>query len=222
MKKQIEKRDRAMEIDRRLEKLFPEPKTALHYGNPFELLIATILSAQCRDERVNQVTKKLFKKYLSPGDYIKAPQKELEQDIRSTGFFRNKTKSIQDCCKVLVEKFQGRVPRTLEQLVTFPGVGRKTANLVLGETLGIPGIVVDTHVRRLAQRLDLSTQKNPDKIEADIMPLLPKERWTPFSHELILHGRSACTAKNPDCAHCVLNDICTWSGKPAYMHPDPS
>lgn len=208
-----QRKNRALEIDRRLKKLYPDAKTALHYSNPLELLIATILSAQCTDEKVNEVTKTLFKKHQTARDYANAPLSELENLIRPTGFFRNKAKSIQKCCRALEENFAGEIPKTLEDMVALHGVGRKTANLVLGAVYGIPGIVVDTHVRRLAERLDLSDNTNPDKIELDLMPLLPKERWTPFSLQMIYHGRNACKSRKPDCHRCALNDICPWPEK---------
>lgn len=205
-----ERKNRALEIDRRLKKLYPDAKTALHFSSPLELLIATILSAQCTDEKVNEVTIALFKRYKTAGDYAHAPLSELETMIRPTGFFHNKAKSIQRCCQALEDNFSGGIPKTLEEMVALPGVGRKTANLVLGEVYGIPGIVVDTHVRRLAGRLDLSDNTDPDKIETDLTPLLPKERWTPFSHQMVYHGRNTCTARKPDCPGCALLDICPW------------
>ena len=208
-----ETRIRAQNIDQRLRKLYPQAKTALRFSLPLELLVATILSAQCTDERVNRVTKDLFKKYRAPEDYLHVAQSDLEQDIRSTGFFRNKARSIQACCAALQERFGGAIPKTLEQMITLPGVGRKTANLVLGDAFGIPGIVVDTHVRRVAARLGLSTHTDPDRIEQDLAALVPRERWTPFSHELILHGRNTCTARRPDCPHCALQDLCPWPEK---------
>jgi endonuclease-3 len=204
---------RARDIDARLKKLYPHPRTALHFSTPLELLVATILSAQCTDERVNRVTKNLFKKYKSPGDYVRAAREEIEKDIRPTGFFHSKARSIQACCAALLEKFNGRIPETLEQMLDLPGVGRKTANLVLGEAFGVPGIVVDTHVRRVAERLGLTKNTDPDRIEQDLMPLLPPDRWTPFSHELIFHGRNTCKARSPDCPHCVLENLCPWPDK---------
>jgi endonuclease-3 len=210
MGKEQERKIRALEIDQRLKKIYPDARTALHYTTPLELLVATILSAQCTDEKVNEVTKVLFKKYKTAGDYAKAPLSELENLIRPTGFFRNKAKSIQKCCHALVEKFSGGIPRTMEEMVDLPGVGRKTANLVLGAVYGIPGIVVDTHVRRLAGRLGLTDNTDPDKIEFDLMPLLPQQRWTSFSHQMVYHGRNTCTARNPGCPHCLLLDICPW------------
>ncbi len=204
---------RAGDIDSCLKKLYPHPKTALRFRTPLELLVATILSAQCTDERVNQVTKTLFKKYIAAEDYQKADLEELEKDIRPTGFFRNKARSIKLCCSMLVEKFGGKMPRTMDQMLLLPGVGRKTANLVLGDAFGIPGIVVDTHVRRVAQRLGLTGNSDPDKIEGDLAVLVPRDRWTPFSHELIFHGRNTCKSRMPDCPGCVLKDFCPWPGK---------
>jgi endonuclease-3 len=213
MKSKNTQEHQARDIDSRLKKLYPHPKTALYFSNPLELLVATILSAQCTDKRVNQVTKTLFKKYASAENFQNAPLEELEKDIRSTGFYRNKARSIKGCCTALVEKFGGNVPRTMDEMLLLPGVGRKTANLVLGDAFGIPGIVVDTHVRRVAQRLGLTNNSDPDKIESDLAALLPRDRWTPFSHELIFHGRNVCKARAPDCAHCPLLDICPWPDK---------
>jgi len=198
----------ALEIDKRLAKIYPKAKTALFYSNPLELLVATILSAQCTDERVNQVTKTLFKKYRSARDYADAPLAQLEEDVRPTGFFRNKAKSLKGCGTALVEKFGGKFPDNLNDMLTLPGVGRKTANLVLGSVYNVPGIVVDTHFLRLSQRLGLTQNSDPLKIEYDIMELLPESRWTEFSHELTLHGRAICHARRPDCHNCVLRDIC--------------
>jgi len=206
-------RKRAVEIDRRLSQKYPEPRTALLYTNPLELLIATILSAQCTDERVNKVTRSLFRKYPTARHYSKAPLPELEEDIRPTGFFRNKAKSIRNCCKEIMEQHHGKLPRTMEEMVKLPGVGRKTANLVLGEAFGKPGIVVDTHVKRLSGRLGLTGKKDPDKIEMDLAPLLPEDRWLDFSGELIFHGRHTCKARKPDCPSCILRDICPWPDK---------
>jgi endonuclease-3 len=211
MKPESDLKVRALEIDRRLSSLYPKAKTALLYGNPLELLVATILSAQCTDERVNQVTMTLFKKYRGAQDYSEAPLAQLEEDIRPTGFFRNKAKSLKGCCKALVEKFGGSVPDNLNDMLTLPGVGRKTANLVLGAIYNVPGIVVDTHFLRLSQRLALTQNSAPVKIEYDIMGLLPESRWTEFSHELTLHGRAVCHARRPDCPHCVLRDSCPYA-----------
>jgi endonuclease-3 len=200
---------RTEEIIKRLRKEYPTPKTALEHRDPLQLLVATILSAQCTDERVNQVTPALFKKYRTARDYATANVAEFEQEIRSTGFYRAKTKSIINCSKALVERHGGKVPRTMEELVQLPGVGRKTANCVLGSAYGIAsGVVVDTHVRRLAQRIGLSKQDDPDKIEQDLMAVLPKKDWIDFSNMLIWHGRKVCQARKPNCPECVINDLC--------------
>jgi endonuclease-3 len=201
--------ERLLKILKLLEKEYPEPKTALEFSNPLELLVATMLSAQCTDERVNKVTKELFKKYRSPEHYAEADLEELEQDIRSTGFYRNKARNLKNCCKMIVEKFDSEVPNKMEDLITLPGVARKTANIVLANAYGvIEGIAVDTHVRRLAQRLGLTKNKDPGKIETDLMALAPKEEWSNLSHLLILHGRNVCQAKKPKCEACVLNTLC--------------
>ena len=205
----IAKRKRAIQINAVLSGTYPDARTALHYQNPLQLLVATILSAQCTDERVNKVTRLLFVKYKSAADYAAADVEALQEDIRSTGFFRNKAKNIRGCCQELVEKHGGKVPPTMEELVQLPGVGRKTANVVLGSAFGIAsGIVVDTHVARLAARLRLSARKNPEQIEADLMKLLPLEEWIGFSHRLIFHGRQVCQARKPRCAVCPIGRLC--------------
>ncbi len=192
-----------------LERLYPEAPLALKYSSGFELLVAVILSAQCTDERVNRVTADLFKKYRTPQDYLNAPVEELEQDIRPTGFYRNKAKSLRACCQALMEKFGGELPRSIDELVQLPGVGRKTAAMVLGNAYGInQGIAVDTHVRRVAQRLGLSAQDNPDKIEQDLMALVPQEKWTWFSNAMILFGRHICQARKPKCEECPFREWC--------------
>jgi endonuclease III len=193
-----------------LGKTYPDAKCSLDFTNPLELLVATVLSAQCTDERVNQVTKSLFNKYRSARDYADAPLQELEEDIRSTGFFRNKAKSLKSCGTSLVDRFRGQVPRMLDELVTLPGIGRKTANVILGAAFDTPGIVVDTHVSRVAQRLGLTRHQDPAKIEFDLMELVPRPRWTRFSHELIWHGRQICTARNPKCPQCPLLEHCDY------------
>jgi len=193
----------------KLDQSYPHVTCALDHHSPFQLLIATILSAQCTDQRVNQVTRTLFQKYTSPEDFAYADPRELEADIRPTGFFRNKTKSIQGASKKIVEEFGKVVPRTMEQLLTLPGVARKTANVVLGTAFGIAsGVVVDTHVLRLSARLDLSRNTDPKKIEQDLMKILPRERWILFSHQLIWHGRRVCQARKPRCPECNLERIC--------------
>jgi endonuclease-3 len=192
-----------------LEKEHPDAKIALNYTNPLELLIATILSAQCTDERVNIVTKTLFKKYRTPQDYANADLKELEQDIKSTGFYHNKAKNIKGCCQMLVEKFNSQIPRTMEEILELPGVARKTANIVLSNVYGVvEGIAVDTHVRRLACRLGLTENEDPNKIEQTLMRIVPKDKWMRITDLLIFHGRRICMAKKPKCEACVLNGIC--------------
>jgi endonuclease-3 len=200
------------EILRRLKKEYPDAKCSLNYTNAFELLVATILSAQCTDERVNIVTKDLFQKYKKPADYLAVPEEQLQDEIRTTGFFRNKTKSIRGASKKLIDEFKGEVPSTMDELLTLSGVARKTANVVLGNAFGIAdGIVVDTHVRRVSQRLRLTKHEDPEKIEQDLMKLVPKKDWVKFSHMLIYHGRYVCKAIRPLCENCVLNDLCPSS-----------
>lgn len=202
-------RARAGAIIRRLKKFYPNAKIALRYSDPLELLVATILSAQCTDKRVNMVTPMLFKKYKTPKDYASANPKEFEQEIRSTGFFRAKAKSIIGCCKALVENHGGKVPNRMEDLVALPGVGRKTANVVLGGAFGIvEGIVVDTHVKRLAERLGFSKQSDPEKIELDLMNIVPRKEWIAVGNLLIWHGRKICQARKPKCPECPINDLC--------------
>jgi len=204
----MENRKRIEKIILILDKAYPGARTALHFTNPLELLVATVLSAQCTDERVNQVTASLFKKYPSAQDYAQADLKALEEDVRSTGFFRNKAKALKAFSLDLVSRFHGKVPANLEDLVSLPGIGRKTANLVLGEAFGIPGIVVDTHVLRLAGRIGLSAQRDPTKVEFDLMEVVPKEQWTRFSNLLILHGRAVCTARSPHHERCGIVNLC--------------
>ena len=200
---------RANEINRRLKKAYPTAHCALNHTSPLELLIATILSAQCTDERVNQVTASLFRKYRTCEDYLEVAPQELEQDIRPTGFFRNKTKSIQGACRMLLEKYRGNIPKTMEELLLLPGVARKTANVVLGVAFGIPsGVVVDTHVGRLSRRMGLTRDERPEKVEADLMALLPRKEWINFSHRMIMHGRQICIARKPRCSICPIANIC--------------
>ncbi|HEV8537749.1 MAG TPA: endonuclease III [Bacteroidota bacterium] len=200
---------RAAKIIRRLKKQYPDATVALHHRSPVELLVATILSAQCTDERVNIVTESLFQKYRTAGEYAKADQHELEKVINSTGFFRAKAKSIINCCKALVEQHGGNVPDTMEELVQLAGVGRKTANVILGNVFGkAEGIVVDTHVKRLSQRLGLSKESTPEKIEVDLMNIVPKKDWIALGDLLIWHGRAICDARKPDCPGCPVNDLC--------------
>ena len=198
-----------LEIIELLEKEHPDSKIALNYGNPLELLVATILSAQCTDKRVNIVTKTLFKKYRKAEEYANAGLEELEKDIRSTGFYRNKARNIKKCCQILVERFNSQVPRTMEKMLELPGVARKTANVVLSNAFGIiVGIAVDTHVRRLVRRLGLSEHENPNKVEKDLMEIVPKTYWKRITDLLIFHGRRICLARKPKCDACVLNNLC--------------
>ena len=207
-----ELKQRVRKIIRLLKRAYPDAKCSLEHSNAFELLIATILSAQCTDARVNIVTQDLFRKYRKPQDYLKVSPKELEQDIRTTGFFRNKTKSIQGTAKVLTEQYGGKVPETMDELLELPGVARKTANVVLGNAFGISsGVVVDTHVTRLSHRLGLSEQKTAEKIEEELIAIVPKRDWVIFPHLMISHGRAICKARNPLCAECVIEKLCPSS-----------
>jgi endonuclease III len=211
-----ERRERVAEILRRLDKMYPGATCALHHRNPWELLVATILSAQCTDKRVNEVTPGLFAKYPTPRDFAAVKPEVLANDIRSTGFFNNKAKSIVGAAQKVISDFGGQVPKTMEEMLTIPGAARKTANVVLGTAYGIAsGIVVDTHVQRIARRLDLTQQTDPRKIEQDLQKIIPKEKWVLFSHQLILHGRALCQARAPKCAQCDLNSICYAKDKTA-------
>src|SRR5918912_783763 len=204
-----EEKKRVRQLIRLLRKEYPEARCSLDHGNALELLVATILSAQCTDERVNVVTSHLFRKYRTAEDYASAPAAELEADIKSTGFFRNKAKSIRGACKQIGERHGGSVPRSMEELLELPGVARKTANVVLGNAYQIAsGVVVDTHVSRLSARLGLSGEKVPEKIERDLVGLLPESDWIDFSHLLIAHGRKVCKARGPACGECVLARLC--------------
>lgn len=196
-----------------LAQTYPDARCELNFSTPLELLVATILSAQCTDARVNQVTASLFKKYRTAADYATANGATFEQEIRSTGFFRNKAKNIHACCEKLVRDFGGTVPRRMEELVTLPGVGRKTANILLYNAYGIPGFGVDTHVVRVTNRLGLVTTEAPEKIEAAICPLLPEDQWGQATHLFIFHGRRTCHAKQPACAGCSIRALCPWPGK---------
>ena len=201
-----------------LKKTYPDARTSLDHRNPLELLIATIMAAQCTDVRVNIVTKDMFKKYKSAGDWADAPSEQIEEDIRSTGFYRNKAANIQKTCRVLIDKFDGRVPSTMEELLELNGVGRKTANVLLGNVFDTPGVVCDTHVIRLSRRLGLSENKDPVKLEFDLMEIVPRKKWggwTMFSHLLVFHGRAVCKARKPDCSNCPIAKHC-----PAANNPD--
>jgi len=200
-----------------LRKTYPEAKVSLDYMSPLELMIATILAAQCTDARVNIVTQDLFKKYRGVEDWIKVPQAELEQDIRSTGFYRNKAANIQKACRTLIEKFGGKVPQTMEELLQLAGVGRKTANVILGNCFGRPAIICDTHMIRLSRRLGLSQNSDPAKLEFDLMEIVPKEKfggWTLFSHCIVFHGRACCKARKPDCPNCTIAEYCPSANEP--------
>jgi len=205
-------RTRARSITRKLAQLYPHAHCALHYANPLQLLVATILSAQCTDERVNRVTPALFARYPDAKALAEADQAELEKMILSTGFFRNKAKNIIACCRQLVELHDGEVPRTMEELVPLPGVGRKTANVILGNAFEVPGIPVDTHVGRLSQRMGLSKHSDPVKIERDLMTLIPRKDWTMFAHRMIFHGRQVCHSRKPSCEQCQLAALCPRQG----------
>jgi endonuclease-3 len=203
----------AKKITELLLKEYPNPKIALNFRNPLELLVATILSAQCTDKRVNEVTKDLFKKYKTAEDYARADLKRFEEEIKPTGFYKNKARQIVNCCKTLVEKYGGEVPDSLEELTGLPGVGRKTANVVLGSAFGRPAIAVDTHVLRVSNRLGLVNSKKPEDVEVELMRLIPEKYWTPFTLSMILHGRQICKAKKPLCGRCVLYKECQWPEK---------
>jgi endonuclease III len=213
-------RKRTRQLIDRLRAAYPDARCSLHYANPLELLVATVLSAQCTDERVNRVTESLFKKYRTASDYVGAPPGALEEDIRPTGFYRNKAKALRSCCAVLLERYAGEVPSTMAALVQLPGIGRKTANVILGNAYEMAeGIVVDTHVRRLAGRLGLSARTDPDKIEQDLLPLVPHADWIIVGHLLILHGRRTCTARTPRCTICPLTDLCPSAKVAASSRP---
>lgn len=196
---------------------FPSPEIALNFSNPLELLISTILSAQCTDKRVNEVTRTLFKKYAEAKDYAEADLAEMERDIHSTGFYRNKAKAITSCCQIIIKQFDSTVPSTMEELITLPGVGRKTANVVLGGAFGIPSIPVDTHVIRVSNRLGLANTKDPGKIEEQLMRQISREKWMHFATALILHGRQVCKARKPLCEDCTLYMECEWEEKLKYV-----
>ncbi|PYV14193.1 MAG: endonuclease III [Acidobacteria bacterium] len=215
-----EQASRAARILRALDRAYPDARCALVHSNPLELLVATILSAQCTDERVNIVTRELFRKYRTPEDYVRAPRELLESEIRSTGFFRNKAKSIQGACRAILERFGGKVPATLDELVELPGVARKTANVVLGVAFGrAEGIVVDTHVLRVSRRLELTRETDPAKVERDLMALVPRKKWIDFSHQVIHHGRRVCRARKPLCHVCPVEKLCRSEDKTRAFPP---
>ena len=211
-----ERRERVAAILAKLDEMYPAATCALHHHNAWELLVATILSAQCTDKRVNEVTPGLFAKYPTPADFAAVRPEVLAEDIRSTGFFNNKSKSLIGAAKKVIGDFGGVVPRTMEEMLTIPGAARKTANVVLGTAYGIAsGVVVDTHVQRIANRLDLTKQSEPVKIEQDLMKIIPQDRWILFSHQIILHGRALCQARSPKCAECALSSLCYAKDKTA-------
>lgn len=206
-------KERAIAVDKALKEVFPDAKISLDFTNPLELLVATILSAQCTDERVNKVTVSLFKKYKTAQDYANATPEGLEEDIHSTGFYKNKAKAIRNCCAALVERHGGKVPSTMEELTALSGVGRKTANVILGNAYGIPGVVVDTHVGRVSRRLGLTKEDDPEKVERDLMAVVSKADWVGLSHRIIQFGRQTCKAAKPLCAQCPIFKLCPWEGK---------
>ena len=208
-----QRKNRTAKIRKILKRTYPDVKTQLYYKNSFELLVATILSAQCTDKQVNTATKVLFRKLKTPNDFAGAPLETLEKLIRPTGYFRNKARNIKNCASMLVEKYNCEVPSRLEELVKLPGVGRKTANVVLGAAFGIQGIVVDTHVARISKRLELTENNNPVKIEFDLMEIIPKKEWSNFSLRLIFFGRAICKARKPSCPACPLYDLCNFPDK---------
>ena len=210
----MDRKNRARRLRDILAGLYPDVTCTLNFENPLQLLVATQLAAQSTDARVNIVTRELFKKYRTVSDYAAAELPELEQDIHATGFFRNKAKNLKGCCIALLQRHGGVVPKTLDELVALPGVGRKTANVVLGTCFGVPGIIVDTHAGRLARRMGLTRQENPEAVEKDLMKLLPKKDWTDFSHRLVAHGRAVCTARKPRCDLCACRPYCEAGSQP--------
>lgn len=213
----MQRREKAKTIISRLDKAYPDAHLELDFSSPFELLVATILAAQCTDERVNKVTTDLFKKYRSPKDYLKVPIEELQEDIRPTGFYRNKSKSVVNCCRMLEEEYGGRMPSSVDDLTRLPGVGRKTANIVRGNAMGQQAIGVDTHVKRVSGRLGLAESSDPDKIELELSELLPESAWTKGALLLQWHGRYTCTARGPKCGECSVFELCEWPDKESYL-----
>ncbi len=209
----MKRQEKILIVRERLSALYPDSECTLTYKDPFQLLIATQLAAQCTDARVNIVTKTLYKKYPTVESFAAADLEELQQDIKSTGFYHNKAKNIIGCAKKLLSDFGGKVPKTMDELLSLPGTGRKTANLVLGDAFGIPGIVIDTHAKRLAGRIGLTKEETPEKIEKDLMKFTPKDYWTMLGHHFVDHGRAVCDARKPKCENCVLSDICTYAKK---------
>jgi endonuclease-3 len=218
---ELDDKARVKKIIARLKKAYPHARLALNYSSPFELLVALILAAQCTDEKVNEITGNvLFRKYRRPQDYVRVAPQELEADIRSTGFYRNKAKSLRRCCEQLIERFGGEVPASIEELTSLPGVGRKTANILLGNVFAQPAIGVDTHVMRLSQRLGLTGHTDPDKIEAELTPIVPRRDQVRFCHLLQSHGRRICVARKPRCYECVVEALCPYEDKTAPPAPE--
>jgi endonuclease III len=213
VKSLVEQKKRAASVLALLRKAYPDAGCELTFSNPLELAVAAILSAQCTDKRVNMVTPGLFKKYKTAADFAKTPQAVLEQEIRSTGFFRNKAKNIRGLCAALDKDFEGKIPDDLDTLITLPGIGRKTANLLIATAYGKPGIIVDTHFRRLSQRLGFTKNDDPDKIEFDLKAIVPEKNWTDWSHCMVFHGRRCCFARKPNCSGCPVKDLCPSCGK---------
>jgi endonuclease-3 len=209
----MNKKEKAIQIIEVFDKLYPDAQCSLEYNSPLQILVSTQLSAQCTDARVNMVAKNLYAKYKTAEDFANADIKELEEDIKSTGFYRNKAKNIMACCKILVQKYNGRIPDTMEELLELPGVGRKTANLVLYEIYGVQGIVVDTHAKRLSNRIGFTKNDDPEKIEYDLQKIIPKLRWADFCHLLVFHGREVCKARKPECESCGISQLCTYYSK---------
>lgn len=209
----MDNKERVKEIISIFNELYPDAQCSLNYKNPLQLLVATQLAAQCTDERVNIVAKTLFAKYKSVEDFANADLHELEQHIKPTGFYHNKARNIINCCKMILESFGGRIPENLDDMLKLPGVGRKTANLVLGDVFGIPGIVVDTHAKRLAKRIGLTEHEDPTKVEYDLMKIVPREYWILFCHQLVYHGRAICNARNPKCLDCKIKHLCQYGQK---------
>lgn len=209
----MNKKDKVLQIINVFDELYPEALCSLEYNSPLQLLISTQLAAQCTDARVNIVAKDLYLKYKTAQDFARADIKELEEDVKSTGFYRNKAKNIIACCKILVDKYNGDIPDNMEELLELPGVGRKTANLVLYEVYGVQGIVVDTHAKRLSNRIGLTKNDNPEKIEYDLQKIVPKSRWADFCHQLVFHGRQVCKARKPECDNCEIRQFCNYFSK---------
>jgi len=207
----------AKKITNLLLKKYPSPRIALHFENPVQLLVATILSAQCTDARVNLVTRSLFQKYRTAADFARADLKEFEKEIRPTGFYRNKAKAIINCCRMLLTEYDSEVPSTIDELIKLPGVGRKTANVILGSAFGKPAIAVDTHVLRVSNRIGIAHSSHPDKVEEELKQQIAQGRWTKMNHALILHGRETCKARSPKCGSCVIFEECEWPSKTEYV-----